>query len=345
MNKLYINGHFLHQRLTGVQRYAREILAGFDEGGYPYRVLSPPPPMASHKLGRHMWEQLLLPLKRRDNAVFWSPTNTGPVYMDNHAITLHDAAVFVHPEWFSNAYVSWRKMLLPRLVGRARTVLTVSEYSRSVICRYLALKPEQVKVVYNGIDTKRFYVASKKETDWVRAKYGLTSPYLFTLGSLDPRKNFIRLVEAWHLYAAKNPRGYTLAIAGGSNRNFGTQTLHESQSVKLLGYVEDKDLPALYSGATAFLFPSLFEGFGLPVLEAMACGTAVLTSNTTALDEIAGDAAMKVSPERIDSISEGISELVESAGRRQDLVDKGFQRIRMFDWNHAASTIYQHLTQ
>src|SRR5690606_2329753 len=100
MNKLYINGHFLHQRLTGVQRYAREILAGFDEGGYPYQVLSPPPPMASHKLGQHMWEQLLLPLKRRDNAVFWSPTNTGPVYMDNHAITLHDAAVLCTPNGF-----------------------------------------------------------------------------------------------------------------------------------------------------------------------------------------------------------------------------------------------------
>ncbi|QEC53364.1 glycosyltransferase involved in cell wall biosynthesis [Anseongella ginsenosidimutans] len=345
MNQLNVNGHFLHQRLTGVQRYAREILAGFDEGGYAYRILSPSVPFSSHKVGHHFWEQVLLPLKQKESAVLWSPTNTGPVYADNHGITLHDGGVFVHPEWFSSSYVQWRKMLIPRIVSRAKTIITVSEYSRKVICQHLNLAPEKVKVVYNGIDPKRFKPADSVRIKQVRAKYGLTARYLLALGSLDPRKNFARLVTAWNKYTEKNPNGYSLAIAGGSNDNFRSFQINRSDSIKLLGYVEEEDLPALYSGASGFLFPSLFEGFGLPVLEAMACGTPVLTSNTTALDEIAGDAAIKVSPGSVDSIYEGLLQLLESQTQRDILVNKGFQRIKLFDWNNAASAIYRHLMQ
>lgn len=345
MDTLYVNGHFLHQRLTGVQRYAREVLAGFDEAGYPYRLLSPPPKIAASKVGQHFWEQVMLPFKPMDRAVLWSPTNTGPMYMNNHVITLHDAAVFVHPEWFSTAYVRWRTLLLPRIIRRAKTVLTVSEYSKGVICRHLNISPRQVKVVYNGIDTKRFQPADQASIERVRSKYALSGPYLLSLGSLDPRKNFGRLVDAWHHHTQQNPGEYTLAIAGGSNRNFSAFRLNGSDSVKLLGYVDDADLPALYSGATAFLFPSLFEGFGLPVLESMACGTPVLTSNTTALDEIAGDAALKVAPENVRAIADGISQLLASNKLRQDLIGRGFERIKAFDWNHAAAAIYKHLMQ
>lgn len=344
MSKLYINGHFLHQRVTGVQRYAREVLMGFDQGGYPYTVLGPSPFFSYNKLGHHFWEQMLLPFKLKGDTVLWSPTNTGPIYANNHVITLHDVCSFVHPEWFSHSYVRWRRMLTPRIVGRAKTVITVSEFSKVVICKYLDIKPENVHVVYNGVDTKRFKPADSISIKKTCAKYGLSAPYLLTLGSLDPRKNFVSLVKAWNGCVEKEGlTGYSLAIAGGSSSNFNNFEIQRSSSVKLLGYVEDEDLPALYSGATGFLLPSLFEGFGLPVLEAMACGTPVLTSNTTALDEISGDATIKVSPESIDSIQNGIMQLLESIEQRNIMVDKGLERVKLFDWNKTASAIYGHL--
>lgn len=344
MHKVYINGHFLSQRVTGTQRYAREILAGFDRGGYPYTILQASPPFSSTKVTRHLWEQVLLPRKLEKDAVLWSPTNTGPVYAGNHVITLHDVSDFYNPEWFSSYYVYWKKVLVPRMISRASMVITVSEFSKTIICQYLNVSPQDVHVVYNGVDTSRFKPTDSASIKKIGAKYDLSTPYFLTLGSLDPRKNFGRLAEAWNLCIEKEGlRGYSLAIAGGHHSNFKNFEITKSASVKLLGYVDDEDLPALYSGATGFLLPSLFEGFGLPVIEAMACGTPVLTSNTTALDEIAGDAAIKVSPENVDSIQKGIMELVESPRLRSTLTDKGMDRVKLFDWNKTASAIYRYL--
>lgn len=346
MRKIYINGHFLHQQLTGVQRYAREVLSGFDEGGYPYTVVEPSSFFSGNKIGHHLWEQLLLPLRPEADAVLWSPANSGPVFAGNHVITLHDAGVFVCPEWFSPAYVKWRKAILPRMAARARTILTVSEFSRKVICKYLPVRPEQVKVVYNGVDRERFKLSGVLAIKKAMEKYGLSGPYLFTLGSMDPRKNFERLIRAWSECAGKaEAKGYTLAIAGGSNGNFGKLDREDTGSVKWLGYVDDADLPALYSGASGFLFPSLFEGFGLTILEAMACGTPVLTSNTTALDEVAGDAALKVCPESTDEIRDGILRLLSTPGERDSLVEKGLQRVKLFNWRNTAAGVYRHLTE
>lgn len=346
MSKLYINGHFLHQQLAGVQRYAREVIKGFDRGGYPYEILEPQEPFDSGRIGHNLWQQIVLPQKVNSGEALWSPANNGPVFARNHIITLHDIAVFPHPEWFTSSYVFWKRTLIPQIAKRARGILTVSEFSKGIICSHLDIEPHHVEVVYNGVDTDRFKPASEANTNTIRNKYGLKRPYLLTLGSLDPRKNFDRLISAWkQCKTQESVTNHVLAIAGGGDEKFSRFTIDNSDdSIKLLGYVDEEDLPALYSGATGFMLPSLFEGFGLPVVEAMACGTPVLTSNTTALDEISGNAALKVDPTSVDSIKEGIMELIESPTLRTTLVERGFERISCFSWDESAARIHHYLT-
>jgi glycosyltransferase involved in cell wall biosynthesis len=345
MSKLIVNGHFMHQQLTGVQRYAREVLAGFDRAGYAYEIAEPSDFWSSQKITQQLWEQIVLPVSKETENVLWSPTNTGPIYARNHVITLHDIGVFPHPEWFAKSYVRWKRIIIPRIARRARIILTVSEFSKKVICKHLAVNPPKVKVVYNGVDTDHFKPASKKRIETVTQRHDVSGPYFLALGSLDPRKNFSRLIEAWNeCVKQESLNNHTLVIAGGGNANFSTfKARADSDSVKFLGYVEDEDLPPLYSGATSFFFPSLFEGFGLPVIEAMACGTAVLTSKTTALGEIAGDAAVKVDPASTEAIKEGMMEIIESASLRNSLIEKGFEKVKLFKWDGAAKKIYDYL--
>lgn len=345
MSTIYINGHCLLQRVTGVERYAREIIKGFDRGGYPYQIIKPSGFWGSGKLGRNLWQQMVLPQKKAAEDTLWSPANNGPIFAQNHVITLHDMAVFPHPEWFSTAYATWKRTLVPRVAKRAKGILTVSEFSKSIISTHLNIDPQKIMVVYNGVNTDRFAPATHIAIRSLREKYDLPNPYLLTLGSLDPRKNFKRTVEAWN--QSRKEEGldnFVLAIAGASNANFGDLDVDfDNDSIKRLGYVDDEDLPALYSGAMGFILPSLFEGFGLPVVEAMACGTPVITSNTTALDEIAGDAALKVDPSDAQSIKEGILELIHSPNLQTELTDRGLKRIHRFSWDDAAANIYQYL--
>jgi glycosyltransferase involved in cell wall biosynthesis len=345
MSTIYINGHCLLQRVTGVERYAREIIKGFDRGGYPYEVIKPSGFWGSGKLGRNLWQQMVLPRQKQSGDILWSPANNGPIYAENHVITLHDMAVFPHPEWFSTAYATWKRTLVPRIAKRAKGILTVSEFSKSIISTHLDIDPQKIKVVHNGVNTDRFTPASDAEIKRLREKYDLRSHYLLTLGSLDPRKNFKRTVEAWNQCRQEEGlKDFVLAIAGASNANFGDLDVDfDTEVIKRLGYVDDEDLPALYSGALGFVLPSLFEGFGLPVVEAMACGTPVITSNTTALDEVAGEAALKVDPAKIQSIREGMLELIHSPELQATLTDRGLNRIQKFSWDKAAENIYHYL--
>ncbi|MCW9706398.1 glycosyltransferase family 4 protein [Fodinibius salsisoli] len=345
MSTIYINGHCLLQRVTGVERYAREIIKGFDRGGYPYQIIKPSGFWGSGKLGRNLWQQMVLPRQKQPDDILWSPANNGPIYARNHVITLHDMAVFPHPEWFSTAYATWKRTLVPRIAKRAKGILTVSEFSKSIISNHLDIDPQKIKVVYNGVNTDRFSPATEADIKSLRDKYDLPSNYLLTLGSLDPRKNFKRTVEAWNQSRKEEGlKDYVLAIAGATNANFSDLDVDfDNDSIKRLGYVDDEDLSALYSGAVGFLLPSLFEGFGLPVVEAMACGTPVITSNTTALDEVAGEAALKVDPTDVQSIKKGILELIHSPDLQDKLTDLGLKRIPNFSWDKAAENIYHYL--
>ena len=278
-----------------------------------------------------------------DRALLWSPANTGPMAVSRQVVTVHDVAPLDHPEWFEPRVGAWYRWLLPRLTRRVARVITVSRFSKIRLMAQLGLPADRVVVIPNGVDA-RFHPRSPAEVTGVATRYGLTTPYLLMVGSLEPRKNFDVVARAWD-EAGPALDGVTLVIAGDTR-----PTVRPAVPDRRLGWVrcfdgvEDTDLPALYSGAVALLIPSLYEGFGLPLLEAMACGTPAVAARAGALPEVAGAAAVFVDPRDPASVADGILRLVDDETLRSTYRVRGLDRARAFDWDRSASRTWQVLS-
>jgi glycosyltransferase involved in cell wall biosynthesis len=333
MKPITVNGRYAGKRLTGVQRYALEIVRRL---GDRCRVIHTD---AKDGIAGHRWEQSVLPLRCR-GSLLWSPCNTGPLLVRNQVVTIHDATYADAAECFSRAFAAWYQFLIPRLARRARRVMTVSEFSRKRLAELTGVDPANIDVVYNGVDA-RFAPPTPDAVAAVRRKLDLPGPYVLTLGSIEPRKNLATLLKAWPGVAARRPE-LTLAIAGGGNAIYADAGLDEPSlpRVKRLGYIDDADLPALYGGCESFVFPSTYEGFGLPPLEAMACGAPVVCSNTTALPEVVGDAAVTVDPRDAGAIGDAIVSLTDDRARRADLFERGRARAARFSWDASTEQVW-----
>jgi glycosyltransferase involved in cell wall biosynthesis len=228
-----------------------------------------------------------------------------------------------------------------RLLSRIRAadhILTVSEFSRRDILDWTGLPAEKVDVVYNGVSEKFTPVDDEAELDRVRERYGLPPRYILCVGSTEPRKNVRRAIEAF-AGLRRLEAGVALVVTGVDYCRVRPEEAFSGlplDGVLFAGYVEDDDMPALLSAAELLFFPSLYEGFGLPPLEAMACGTPVLTSNRTSIPEVVQDAAMLVDPEKPDEMAAGLEMLLGSASLREELIEKGKQRAAYFKWEKAA---------
>ena len=331
-SEIVVNGRFEGRRLTGVERYGSEILRWL---GPKMRVIKPR--KTSIGLRGHLWEQFLLPRALTKDDFLWSPANTGPLAVTRQAVTIHDLSVLDHPEWFAPSFRLWYLVLLPRLARQARVVLTVSEHSRQSLIKRFGLPEEKVASVYNGVNLRQFHPCDPAP---VRAKYELGDRYILFVGSLDPRKNLERLLQAW--VRLSDIRDLELVIAGSHTNAFRPISMSgSSRRTRFLGYVPDEDLPALYAGATFFIMPSLFEGFGLSVLEAMACGAPVITSYAGALPEVAGDAALQVDPTSVEGMAEVMRMLLSSEDLRSQLRHKGMERACKFSWERSAEEIWE----
>ena len=334
-SEFVVNGRFEGRRLTGVERYGSEILRGL---GTRARVLKHRQTLTG--LRGHLWEQLILPRVLAPDAFLWSPANTGPLMVTRQAVTIHDLSVLEHPEWFNSNFRLWYTFLLPRLAQRARVVLTVSEHSRRSILRRLKLPDEKVVVVPDGVNMQQFHPCDPAA---VRAKYGLGERYILFVGSLDPRKNLERLLQS--LMLLSDIRNLELVIAGSWSSIFRPVAVDRPRRrTRLLGYVPDEDLPGLYSGATLFILPSLFEGFGLSVLEAMACGAPVISSYAGALPEVVGDAAMQIDPTSVEGMAEAMRTLLAQDSLREELRQKGLERACLFSWERSAERVWEVLS-
>jgi glycosyltransferase involved in cell wall biosynthesis len=331
-SEIVVNGRFEGRRLTGVERYASEVLRCLGPG---VKVIKPQQTLTG--LRGHFWEQLLLPRALAAGEFLWSPANTGPLAVMRQAVTIHDLSVLEHPEWFNVNFRLWYRLLLPRLAQRVTTILTVSEHSRRSIVRMFRLPAEKVMVVPDGVNLRQFHPC---DAGAVRAKYELGNRYVLFVGSLDPRKNIERLLQAWvRLIEFKD---LELVIAGSRTNIFRPVDIASSKRrTRFLGYVPDEDLPALYAGATFFIMPSLFEGFGLSMLEAMACGTPVITSYAGALAEVAGEAAVQIDPTSVEGMTEAMRTLLLDEGLRSDLRQKGLERACQFPWERSAQRIWE----
>ena len=332
---IVINARSAAARLTGVQRYIHEILDR--DGGTIARI---GPARALHGTQGHLWEQTVLPLLVKQR-LLWSPANLGPLAVRRQVVTVHDIAPIDHPEWFTPRFRAWYQWLLPALVRRVTGIITVSQYSKDRLVERLGADPDRVAVIPNGV-SDRFTAMSSASIQHMRARLDLgTGPYMLAVGSIEPRKNLRRLLEAWAKVQDRLPKNLELFIAGGVGvaRIFGSSATLTAlpERVRILGHVPDELLPALYSGALFFAYLSEYEGFGLPLVEAMACGVPTLTSRVTAMPEVAGDAAILVDPTSVDEIAVGIETLAMDDALRRDLALKALRRGKSYSWQATAT--------
>jgi len=321
-----INGRFTTRRITGVERYAHEISKRLTA---PARIIQPNHPLG--QIAGHLWEQFVLPTQLLNGDVLWSPANAGAWSVRNQVITIHDTSVFDHPEWFRPSFAAWTRLSWKILAKRVKAVITVSNFSRERIIFHLQIPEDKIHVIPNGVG-RPFEVQTKVKIDETRKKYDLGKPYFLFVGTHQPGKNLAGLFEAFE--KLRTPT-HILVIAGGKGKVF-AEAGQIGNLTRNLGYVPDSDLPALYSGASAVLTTSLYEGSGLTALEAMACGAPVIASHTTSFPEVVGDAALLVNPDHIEEITNAMQRIITDPYLTDSMRERGLQRAAEFTWDKSA---------
>ena len=329
------NGRCLTRPTTGIQRYTLEITSRAPE----IEVVTPKlSPSGAYGL---LWEQTALPLAARGRLV-WNPSNTGPLWGPGPQIlTLHDLAMIKGPDTLSvPGWTRFYNFLIPRVLKRVAGVLTVSEYSRRDIIETFDFPEDRILATPLGVDHTRFRPAGDEAIDDLCRRLGLTRGYVLSVGSGSARKNLRGLLAAWTAIQHRVDERIELVIAGDAaayGRAFdGSEIPALPPRTKLAGRIQDSDLPTLMSGAGAFAFPSFSEGFGLPPLEAMACGTPVVVSTATSLPEVVGDAGLLVDPHSTEAIGEALVSLLTDADLAARLSAAGLARAARFDWAETA---------
>lgn len=352
----------------GIGRYTRELVRAVVAQGddLKYRLFSARPPAElpvpdpipraphvrycpaplSDRWLYRLWYRLRLPLPvqwftgRLD--LFHSPDFVLPPVRGDAPtlLTVHDLSFVHYPQTFTLPLVNYLNRVVPWSVRRATHVLADSQATKDDLQAIWNVSPDKITVLYSGVGRSFRPVTDGPALAAVRRRYELgDAPYLLSVSTLQPRKNYRMLIRAFRSVAANHP--HRLVLAGGKGWLY-EDVLAEVQRqglderVHFAGFVDDADLPILYSGADLFVFPSLYEGFGLPLLEAMACGVPVLTSTASSLPEVAGEAAVQLSPHDEEAWADAMNRLLADEQRRRQLAAAGFAQVKQFTWERAA---------
>ncbi|PAJ77032.1 glycosyltransferase family 4 protein [Burkholderia ubonensis] len=341
--ELVYNGRFTTQKTTGVQRVARELIAALVTV-HPQdsiTILVPPNTDAvvsgarTIKVGFSkgvIWEQLVLPLFAHRNRIV-NLSNSGSIFLGSQIIYLHDAAVFDTPAHFSRLFRAWYRIMFRILARTSICVLTNSRFSRERLAHHCGVSTEKISVVPLGAD----HLDALEPDMSILEELALTSGrFVLAVSSMNPTKNFGRLIAAFRKI---NDPSVDLVIVGMRNAAvFGTQDEISATepNIKYAGYVSDEKLKALYQNAACFLYPSIYEGFGIPPLEAMRYGCPTLVGNAAALPEVCADAALYCDPYSTNDIAEKLRNLLESADLRADLKRRGLLHAEQYRWSKSA---------
>ena len=353
----------------GIGRITRELIAGVAalDAHNDYHLMvardapSFAPPAANFSLHtipiperalNILWHRARLPLPVEwfgvSADVFHAPNfSLPPSRAPQRLVTIHDLTFLKYPE---GAVPSLRQFLsrsIPDSARRATHLIADSQATKDDLCEWLKLPAEKISVVYGGVDARFRPVSDEAQRVAVRAKYQLHQPFVLGLGTLEPRKNFVGLMQAFT--RARLP-DHELVIAGGRGWLYEpiVAAARATPHVRLLGFVDDSDLPTLYSLASAYCLPSYYEGFGIPCIEAMACGAPVICSDRPCLPEIVGvtstgsgqAAALTVSPDDVDALADALQKVVNDAKLRQTLIARGYARAQEFPWTRGARALW-----
>ena len=302
-----------------------------------------------------LWTHVRLSLEmlRAPPDVLLIPSHVLPlIHPRRSVVTVHDLGHRYYPEAHTRSqrwYLEWSTRYHVRCAAH---LIADSEATKADLVRLYGAAPEGVTVAYLGVDAALQPVSEPEPLSRVRRKYGIDGPYLLYVGTLQPRKNLVRLIEAFGILARERAIDPELVLVLAGKRGWLNEGISAAAEeigiagrVLVTGYVDEEDLAALYSGARLFVMPSLYEGFCLPVLEAMACGTAVACSNTSSLPEVVGDAAATFDPHSVQDMATAIRRVLEEEKLRAELVVRGRQRCRQFTWSACARTVIETLEQ
>ncbi len=298
----------------------------------------------NHPLG-DLWEHFWLPrvLERNRVQVMHGPATLVPLCGGSYAtvVTIHDLVAFLFPETIPKKYAMYMRWLLRQVVRHSDRIISVSENTKRDLMRVLKVPSEKISVVYEAAQPSFRPIRDAEALERVRRRYGIEGPFIYHVGNIEPRKNLVRLIKAYILMRRDTGIDVKLVITGQKGwltgrlyKSLGGLELHDD--LIFTGYVPHQDLPLLMNAARVFVFPSLYEGFGLPVLEAMSCGTPVVTSDISSLPEIVGRAAVLVNPYDEESIAAGLGRILADDELRRRLATEGLEQAARFSWDQAA---------
>ncbi|WP_294307061.1 glycosyltransferase family 1 protein [uncultured Chryseobacterium sp.] len=346
---IIVNARFLTQSITGVQRFAVELSKRLKEQWDSEIEFVSPRDIINYEIAEelnakrigyfsgHLWEQIDLPiyLKKR-NGFLINLCNTAPFFYKNQIVTHHDITYIKYPKSFSKKFIVFYKLIVPLMLINSRKIITVSKFSRNEISDYYGIPREKFTIIYNGVDKKKF-TTGKKDNSSERK-------YILAVSSQNFHKNFHGLIQAF-----QNIKDYLsevdLLIVGSSNSksfnnlDLNISNLEEQRRIHFLGRVDDEELVQLYQNTWLFIFPSLYEGFGIPPLEAQACGSPVIVSDIASMPEVLGDSVLYFDPFTDSDLENKILLFYNNITLREKLIKKGIENIEKFSWEKSAETL------
>ena len=351
-----VDAHSVGCHLTGNEVYIRNLLNEFtrlDRSNQfiayvskPESEVSLPSGIETHRVSENPYRRLGvdLPVRlREDQPDLLHVQYTGPLWSSTPlVVTVHDVSFLEYPQYFTTYRARQLKLTVRRTVKRAAAILTPSEFSRSAILRHYQLDEDAVVVVHNAVSSEFRPIDRQIAKKAVQKKYGISGPFVLTVGDLQPRKNHLGLLKAFGEVVRAHPQlTHRLVFVG--KETWYSKELHKAvqksgiaDRVHFTGFVEDADLVQFYGACDLFVFPSFYEGFGLPILEAMACGRAVASSNTTAMPEVADGAGILFDPNSTEEMTRAIRDILIDPELRTRLERLGSQRASAFSWQRAA---------
>jgi glycosyltransferase involved in cell wall biosynthesis len=369
MYKVLINGLLLNNQFTGVQYYAENLMKAFSSANNLSLEINI---LLSKKYKGHLKANKILNIndiaidtsnriqritfehfrlakyyKQHNFQLYHAPGYILPYFWNSPSIvTIHDLIALDYPEFCQRESVLYFNLFLPRSIKTATKIIAVSNKVKNDIINHFGISPDKIEVIYHGVDESYKKVQSEDILNRIRNKYQLPKQFLLFVGNIEPKKNLERLIEAFYQLKQQTDIKHKLVLVGKNGWRY--KSLYDKISrfklddeILFTGYAPQQDLPSIYSLADLFVFPSLYEGFGIPPLEAMACETPVLISNQGALPEITGDNCLQVNPFDINDIAKGINTLLTNENAKKKMIENCKKWVKDFTWERAASQTMQ----